>query len=216
MPALIYIVPIRNPIGYRPLLAVTEPEHRIPRPSPAIPNVTRTLSKSHLIVPDRHSATQASATASSGTLALAPLPRTRDTTHATIASCPRRDTCSRSGIRAGSVWAHCTMVSIPRGPESRFRCTAVSQTSAAVASASTQGPLERSHALAQILVLCFDELHFGLVGGGVGVVLRGYVDALAWALGGRWQRLGDVVWRSGQRGSGSGVAVVSRDGGTVR
>lgn len=67
-----------------------------------------------------------------------------------------------------------------------IRRAAVGLAGAAVSSAGAEGLLEGSDALAEGVVFGFDEFHLAPVGGRVGVVLHGGVDALAWALGGCW------------------------------
>jgi hypothetical protein len=120
------------------LLAIIETEHCIPWPLPPNAKVARTLSKSHLLVSNRDATTnQASATARSSALALAPLPWACNTTHTAIAGCPRCYARGSSSVWARWVRACCTMIPIPRSSQSRVWCAAVRLAGATVTSAST-------------------------------------------------------------------------------
>ena len=171
--------------------------------SPPNTHIPSALTKPHLILTHKHTSTnQPSPTASSSTLALTPLPRARNAPHASIPRRPSRNT-SRSS-RSGSIRARSARTSPRNFPlshsphrSSSIRSAAVGLAGTAVPSASAESLLQSSDALAEGVVLGFDELHLAPVGGRVGVVLHGDLDVWAWALGGCGRGLRAVEWRAG-------------------
>ena len=171
--------------------------------SPPNTNIPRALSKPHFILPHKHPSTNhPPPTTSSSALTLTPLPRPRHAANASIPRRPSRNTSrgSSSSIRARSARTSPANLPLPRSPHrsSSIRSTAVGQASTAIPPTSAESLLQRPDALAEGVVLGFDEFHLAPVRGCIGVVLHGGVGALARALGGGGRRLRTgVVWRAG-------------------
>ena len=171
--------------------------------SPPNTDIPGTLPKPHLILTDKHpSPNHPPPTTSSSALTLTPLPRPCNTPHTSIPRRPSRNTSrgSSSSIRARSARTSPANLPLPRSPHrsSSIRSTAVGQASTAIPPTSAESLLQRPDALAEGVVLGFDEFHLAPVRGCIGVVLHGGVGALARALGGGGRRLRTgVVWRAG-------------------
>lgn len=153
-------------------------------------NTTGALTNTNLII----SRSQAPPATRRGALTFAPLPWTR---HTSYTACPGCDSEACGWWWAGDGWDTFAHGVLACGPVAGRDFWALGVGLTGASTAGTEGTFESSDSLPEGLVFCFDDFHLASIGGCVGVVLHGDLNAsgLVWRLSRRWEGLWE--WSGG-------------------